>query len=260
MTQKRKNSSRMFIIYMARLSVRALVFLGAVYLYFAHRDILLDFVSKSFFEDFGLRHIVWIVLMGGMVIHVIPHFHITMAGRKSQSQTYVEPPSSYDAAELHRFVQIMNIKAWKVMLVWLCFNLIFAALYLLNVIGNAEMLLLTAFYYTSDLICMLIFCPFQSWIMKNRCCVNCRIFDWGHFVMYTPMLFIKSFFSWSLFFMACIVLIRWEVIYASHPERFWHGSNSTLRCENCTDKTCQIKQPLKEIYRHISSNIQDYLK
>ena len=137
------------------------------------------------------------------------------------------------------------------MLVWLLFNSVFAILYLFEVITEAEMLLLTFFYFLCDLICMLIYCPFQSIIMKNRCCVNCRIYDWGHFMMYTPMLFVPSFFGWSLFFTSCIVLIRWEIAYTSHPERFWHGSNTALRCENCTDRLCHIKHPLREIYTHI---------
>lgn len=256
----KSKKSLTFPFYMARLSVRIIIFLIIAILYFVRRDFILSFVDKPFFSDFGLRHIIWIVLMAGMIIHILPIRFVTMAGRKSRQQTYSEPTAPYDTAELYRFVQVMNIKAWKVMLVWLCFNLIFGALYLVGIIGDAEMVLLTFFYFASDLVCMLIFCPFQSFIMKNRCCVNCRIFDWGHFMMYTPMLFIKSFFSWSLFFTACLVLIRWEVIYASHPERFWHVSNATLRCENCTDKTCQIKQPLNEVYRHISENIQEHLK
>ena len=77
--------------------------------------------------------------------------------------------------------------------------------------------------------------------MKNKCCVNGRIFDWGHFMMFTPMLFIKSFFSWSLFFTSQVVLIRWELIYAKYPERFWSGSNTKLNCEKCNDKICKFK-------------------
>ena len=41
----------------------------------------------------------------------------------------------------------MNIKAWKVMLVWLSFNAIFGVLYLFSVIGEAELILLSMFYF-----------------------------------------------------------------------------------------------------------------
>ena len=43
---------------------------------------------------------------------------------------------------------------------------------------------------------------------------------------------------------ALTLLIHWEIGYAKHPERFWYGSNKTLQCANCKDKTCQIKKKL----------------
>ena len=108
--------------------------------------------------------------------------------------------------------------------------------------------LFTVFFFLCDYICILVFCPFQTCIMKNKCCVNCRIYDWGHFMMFTPMLFIPNFYSWSLFFTACVVLIRWEVVYAAHPERFWSGSNQILQCANCKDKTCQVKRRVRKLF------------
>ena len=44
--------------------------------------------------------------------------------------------------------------------------------------------------------------------------------------------------------MSLIVLIHWEITCASHPERFWSGSNRTLQCSVCKEKTCQIKKKL----------------
>ena len=135
----------------------------------------------------------------------------------------------------------MNIKAWRVMLVWLSLNAVIGLLCVLNIFHTEELLLCSVTFYLCDYVCILFFCPFQTFIMHDKCCVNCRIYDWGHFMMFTPMLFIKSFYSWSLFFMSCIVLLHWELIYAEHPERFWEGSNKVLKCVNCKDKTCQFK-------------------
>ena len=135
---------------------------------------------------------------------------------------------------------------FQVMLVWLIFNSIFGVLYLFGIMDEADLIMLTIFYFLCDYICILFYCPFQSVIMKNKCCINCRIYDWGHFMMFTPMLFIRDFFSWSLFFTSCIVLIHWEITYTRHPERFWEGSNKKLQCKNCNDKTCQIKKGLRK--------------
>lgn len=95
------------------------------------------------------------------------------------------------------------------MLIWLSFNAIFGIAYLAGWMDEADLLMLTVFFFICDYICILFFCPFQTFVMKNKCCVNCRIYDWGHFMMFTPMLFIRSFYSWSLFFTSLVVLIHW---------------------------------------------------
>lgn len=67
-------------------------------------------------------------------------------------------------------------------------------------------------------------------------------------MMFTPMLFIQNFFSWSLFFTSVVVLIHWELVYAKHPERFWHGSNQNLQCAHCKDKTCWYKKQVAAMF------------
>ena len=233
----------MFHIYLGRLIARVIIFGLVVTLYIFHRQQLTDIMTQDFFRSLTPLHFLWALLMLGMVIHLLPKFKITMSGLKSRPYTYKEPEDGYDKVQLFQYVQQMNIRAWRVLLIWVCFNAIFGILYLCDVIGAAELLILTLFYFTCDLICMLVFCPFQKYIMGNRCCVNCRIFDWGHLMMYTPMLFIPSFFSWSLFFTSIVVALRWELTYSRYPERFWRGSNATIRCENCHDMTCRIKKP-----------------
>ncbi len=241
----KKTGNSVYYDNLIRFFFRAMVFVTAFYFYLTNKTILEDLVLKPFFMNFDYRQVIWAILIFGMIAHLIPLKKLTMGIRKSRADTYKAPKEVYTLESLYTYVQDMNIKAWKVMLVWLCFNAVFASLYLGNVIGEAEMILLSFFYYLSDLICVLFFCPFQSFIMKNSCCVNCRIYDWGHFMIYTPLLFIKSFYSWSLFFTACVVLIRWEFVYANHPERFWKGSNDSIRCQNCGDQLCRIKEPLK---------------
>lgn len=245
MTAKR---SRMFRRYMLRLAGRIIILLCIFYIYLFHRPQLEAFVDFRLLGPVTPLHLLWGILMAGMLLHLLPRARITMGGRKSRAETYAAPPQGYDRLQLLEYVQLMNIRAWRVMLAWIFFSAVFGALYLCDIIGNAEMIMLSMLYFVGDLVCILIFCPFQTFFMGNRCCVNCRIFDWGHFMMYTPMLFIPSFFSWSLFFTACVVLIRWELAYAKHPERFWRGSNLAIRCENCADRICRIKKPLNTAF------------
>lgn len=229
-----------------KFALRIMIFLMILGFYITNKPLFIEFINHRFLVELTKRgvtvlHVLWLVFMLMMLRHLFPKKIFTMALLKGESRTYVEQPG-YQRSSLLEFVQDMNIKAWKVLLVWLSGNAVFGFLYLFKIIGNAELLLLTVFYFLCDYICIMLFCPFQTFIMKNRCCVNCRIYDWGHFMMFTPMLFIKNFFSWSLFFTSLIVLIRWELIYAKHPERFWSGSNQTIQCDKCKDKTCQIKK------------------
>ena len=128
------------------------------------------------------------------------------------------------------------------MLAWFALNSIFAVLFFTGVIGKPELVLLTSIYFLCDYICILLFCPFQTFGQKDKCCVNCRIYDWGHFFMFTPCLFLNSFFGWTLFLMGTAVIVTWEFEWTFHPERFWEGSNQVLKCENCKDQTCTVKR------------------
>lgn len=237
----------MMIRYLIKFAIRVAVFFGVFVFYILHKDLLCVLVTQSVWRGISFIHVLWAMFMVIMMAHIISPKKLSMALRKAQDEEYVEVPD-YSELELHRFVHDQNVKAWSVMLVWLVFNAIWGALYLFKLIDEADLLMLTVFYFLCDYICILLFCPFQSVIMQNKCCINCRIYDWGHFMMFTPMLFIRNFFSWSLFFTSCVVLIHWEIIYAKHPERFWSGSNQVLQCANCRDKTCQIKKGISRLW------------
>lgn len=243
---KTKMMNRYLLNFIVRLSIFVTVFV----LYLSRKELLIDILTHKFsfgIENYGVTflHVVWAFFMVMMIRHLIPGKTLSMALRKNEAENYVEV-EGYSELELAKFIQDQNVKAWKVMLLWLSFNAIWGALYLFGILDVADLLMLTVFYFLCDYICILFFCPFQKVIMKNKCCVNCRIYDWGHFMMFTPMLFIQNFFSWSLFFTSLVVLIRWEIVYAKNPQRFWSGSNKTLQCANCKDKTCQIKKRLSK--------------
>lgn len=240
---KKTIKTEMLKSYMGGFLLRVFIFLGIAILYFWQKPVLERLIRQPISMGITPIHILWFMWMLIMISHLFPSEKMTMALRKKQGEKY-EEVKDYSELELLRFVQDQNVKAWIVLLLWLSFNAIFGVLYLVGILDNTDLIMLTVFYFLCDYICILFYCPFQTEIMKNKCCVNCRIFDWGHFMMFTPMLFIKNFFSWSLFFTACVVLLKWEITYAKHPERFWRGSNNNLKCENCKDKICQLKKKL----------------
>lgn len=236
--------TEMLKTYMGGFFVRVCVFLAGLIVYILQKPFLESLIRQPIRMGITPIHVLWFMWMVIMLSHIFPKEKMTMALRKQHLEKY-EEVEGYSELELLRFVQDANIKAWKVLLIWLFFNAIFGALYLIGILDNTDLIMLSVFYFLCDYICILFYCPFQSEIMKNKCCVNCRIFEWGHFMMFTPMLFIKNFFSWSLFFTSCVVLLKWEIVYAKHPERFWRGSNKNLKCEHCKDRLCQFKNRLK---------------
>jgi hypothetical protein len=233
--------THMLNLYIAKFALRISIFIAVIIFYILRKEEVISLMSQPIWRGFTAIHGLWCIFMIMMIGHLFPNHHASMAIKKSHEQEY-EANEGYSELELYRYVQKQNIKAWQIMLFWLSFNAVFGTLYLFGIMDEADLLMLTVFYFICDYICILFYCPFQSIAMKNKCCVNCRIYDWGHFMMFTPMLFIKNFFSWSLFFTSIVVLIKWEYIYARYPERFWSGSNKRLQCANCNDRICQLKK------------------
>ena len=131
-------------------------------------------------------------------------------------------------------------------MIWCCLIGALGILYAAGVIGKMGLFLVTVFFYVCDLICVLIWCPFWL-IMKNRCCTTCRIFNWDHLMMFTPLIYVGGFYSVSLVVLAFLAWLIWELCVMMYPERFWANSNAALKCSECTDKLCtQYCQKLRK--------------
>jgi hypothetical protein len=110
--------------YSFKLFVRVSIFVCVFALYIINKDLISDVLSIKF--SFGiinygitLMHIIWLVFMVMMISHLFPSDKLSMALRKNKRDTYVEVPG-YSQLELMKFVQEQNIKAWGIMLLWLC--------------------------------------------------------------------------------------------------------------------------------------------
>ena len=139
-----------------------------------------------------------------------------------------------------------------VLLIWIGFNAGIGALYMADVIDDGIMLLISCAYSVCDMICILFFCPFQTLLLKNKCCSTCRIYNWDYAMMFTPLFFVRKPYTWGLLALSIALLIRWEVTFYLHPERFSEQTNDYLRCQNCTEKLCTHKKQLKSLWEHIA--------
>lgn len=255
----KKVAKGLFTYYNFKLAVRVAVFVVAVVLYFVNKD-WLDFTSEWHKNHIAPTHIIWMILMVEIFMQLNPCSKVSKGCLKQFPSHYVEPQGGYDKEELRRQIKFRDKGALKVLIVWVLFNAVFATLYFCRILGVAEMVLLSLFYYVADLICVIFYCPFQHLMMKNRCCVSCRIFAWGIPMMLTPMFCIVSFYSTSLSIMALFVTLMWEIVYRRHPERFFEISNASLQCVNCKDKMCKVKNPKFYLPKKVAKNSEKVVK
>ena len=198
-------------------------------------DILEGF---NFFKQFSIFHLLWIVWVIDMLYQLIPiKGYIALGSRKNFKHRFKPITERINRESLKKYIISNNKSAYLVFLIWTALISIIGILWHLKILNNNLLLLISTAFYVCDLICVLIWCPFRL-ILKTKCCTTCRIFNWDHMMMFTPMVFIKGFYSLSLLAIAFVIWIIWELCVLLYPERFWENSNAALKCSECTDKLC----------------------
>ncbi len=51
-------------------------------------------------------------------------------------------------------------------------------------------------------------------------------------MMFTPLFFVRKTYTWSLLALSVALLVRWEITFFLHPERFSEETNDYLQCRN----------------------------
>ncbi len=224
--------------YFAKLYGRIAILLGAVAIYLFWPEQLNVLTGSNFFREFSVLHILWVIWMVDMLDQLFPvRKFIPLGSHKHFAERFQPIKERLNSQALRDYIISTTKSAYKVFLIWTVLTLGLGVLYWQNILTASHLFLIGVLFYVCDLICVLIWCPFRL-LMKNRCCTTCRIFNWDHLMMFTPMLFINSFFSVSLLVVAFIVWVMWEVCVMLYPERFWEQTNKSLKCSECTDKLC----------------------
>ena len=230
--------SKMRKMYYLRFLGRCLTLAACVVLYFLYPksfDVLDGF---HFFRKFSPLHILWAIWMFDMACQLIPiKKHVPLGSQKLFAQHYRPASEAVKKDALRKYMNKSARSAALVLVLWVAFIGAIGGLYFLDIIDKKILFLFSACFYVCDLICVLFWCPFRL-MLKNRCCTTCRIFNWDHMMMFSPLVFIGGFYAGSLMLVALAVLGLWELFAFIHPERFWQGSNKALQCVNCTDKLC----------------------
>ncbi len=241
-SKKRRKLTSIMRLHYLKLFLRSLLFLGALSLYTANRLLNLDDIFCGVENMPLILSVIWLFFVIDMLLRFFPSRFESMGCQKQFARNY-KPTGKAFGAE-HRFTPIR-----AVIISWLLLNGAIGAAYLAGWIDQGILLLISMVYAVCDMVCILFFCPFQTWMMGNRCCTTCRIYNWDYAMMFTPFLFIPRFYTWSLLGLALLLLVRWEVTLSRHPERFAEKTNCSLSCANCEEKLCQHKKQLKQFIR-----------
>ncbi|MBQ6826349.1 MAG: hypothetical protein IJP34_06810 [Clostridia bacterium] len=238
--RKKKPMSKMRKLYFVKFIFRILVFIAAVLLYILkpESEYFKVLYGANFFTQISPLHILWVIWVLDMLMQVIPmKKHIPLGSQKLFKQHFKPIREKINYSALRKHIISITLSAYKVFLIWMPAILVLGVLKYFKILETEHLFLISVAFYVGDLICVLIWCPFR-FIMKNRCCTTCRIYNWDHIMMFSPMLFVNSFFSVSLIVLAFIVWVLWELCVMMFPERFWEKTNASLKCSECTDKLC----------------------
>ena len=250
----KKHWSKISVLHAWKLGARSLLLVLAIACYvlgtvFGHTDAVLGALE----DNWWFLILVWVFFVVEMILRFFPSRFESMGCQKQFRRNFT--PTEMKKANLP------SAKGTLITLfVWLALNGIIAALYFLNIIDAGILILISLFYSVCDMICILFFCPFQTWFMKNKCCGSCRIYNWDYAMMFTPIALIIHPYTLSLFGIALLLLLVWEITLRIYPERFAENTNASLACANCKEKLCHHKTQLKGYLKKNRELMKKYLK
>lgn len=227
-------------VYMMQLVMRCIILIACILLVIFDPQQLEILEGWNFFRRLSPLHLLWLIWMLDMIWQIVPvkkRLVIALGSQKHFKFRFQPVKEAFHAQGLRQYIIDTTKAAYKVFAIWAAGIAAISLLYTFNILDNTALFLITLIFYVCDLICVLIWCPFRL-IVKARCCTTCRIFNWDHLMMFSPLLMVSGFFARTLVLTAIADWLLWELCIMMYPERFWENSNASLRCANCTDKLC----------------------
>ena len=224
--------------YFARLIGRIIIMIVCLILCFVRPESFEILNGMNFFEKLSPFHLLWVIWMLDMFLQIVPvKNEIALGSQKLFANRFRPIREKINYKALRDYVVTTTKAAYKIFILWTLLIVGIGVLYHSNGINKTGIFMITVVFYVCDLICVLIWCPFRL-IMKNKCCTTCRIFNWDHLMMFTPLIYVGGFFATSLVVISILAWLVWELCVMLYPERFWEKTNVSLKCSECTDKLC----------------------
>ena len=235
--EQTKNRTRAYYVLM--LALRCAVFLLLLF-WAAVRPGAFDGWLAAGPGAFTPLTVVWLALMLSMALRFFPSRWESLGCQKEFAGRFRPTGREVPLAEVRK----ADRGALWVLLFWVAANGAFPLAHGRGWLSDRFLVCLAGFYGVCDIVCILFFCPFQAWMMGNRCCTTCRIYNWDYLMLCTPLLGLRGILARCACALALVLLIRWEVTYRRHRERFFESGNGALRCAGCQEHLCRYKRAL----------------
>ena len=244
---------RLYKRYWIKFGLRILVLAGVAVVTGLYPDEMKVLKGMGFFQHFSVLHILWALWLWYMLEKLLPlrkwkprgcmkH----LASEYTPTQGYTEQTAVCETAYKEQKRKGQR-GAGIVLAAWVLVAVIMGVLRHYQLLTDQMLLIEACLFYVGDLVCILIWCPFRSVLMRNRCCTQCRIYNWDTLMLILPLLYIPGFYAYSLLTGALIVVGSWELSHLLHPQRFYPATNQNLRCETCRGELGCIR------FRHVRS-------
>lgn len=238
--------SRIVKSHFLKLIFRFCLFISAVVLYIISKVKDTGNYFLGLENNIPLTIIIWLIFASEVILRFFPSKKISPGCQKHLKANF-QPVDNYNG-EKPKIVS--PLRTFISAFLWILLNAFIFTLYFLGIIDKGMLTLVFLAYSICDIVCILFFCPFRLFILKNRCCTSCRIYNWDYAMMFTPFLFLGNIFAYILLGLSIILLIQWEVAVRLHPERFSQKTNKKLSCANCNEKLCVYYRNVRKRIHH----------
>jgi len=186
------------------------------------------------FVSLKVYHVLWFMAILILVKRMIPTLNKKMSLGKIFARNFVGTVEDTDKKRLgfQKNKREADSGALRTSLYWGFLLLVMWLWRHVGILPDIWLYVIVLFFIFMDQFCISVFCPFQ-WLMQNKCCSTCRINNWGYCMAFSPLIFIPTFWTYSIIFLSLVNLIIWEYLYFRHPERFSDLYNVNLMCKNC---------------------------
>jgi hypothetical protein len=219
-----------------KLAVQGAVLLCALLLGACRPDELTRFFTSPLF-GITPSYVLWSLAILVLLRRFVPGWNRKISSGKVFEVNYVpvRKPSPVRQAKLVAYKNRIDRGAVKSAGYWGLVIVGTGLAYRFGVLNRLWLFEETMFFIFMDQFCVTVWCPFK-WLITNKCCKTCRINNWGYLMAFSPLIWIPSFWTYSILLLSAAVVVQWEVLFHRHPERFYEGYNEVLTCKGCPNK------------------------